>query len=213
MSGNGNEGGKAPDVVKYSATATGGALVGGVFPLFLFDKFGISKLLTSQSTATAAVYAFTAFAMVAFLILGIGAFFAKEQQPGIRKNFIFNVVALTFVGAFIVGFVYFVATAFRQPTVNLAISYDRYAEDVTGFRDVSLLPYVLHPERTRFQAVGGTIPVSDGTQLVFGVDYLHDLEKSYGDTRSQLADMLLKYRFDNGTMGKICDEPQYMATL
>jgi hypothetical protein len=213
MSGGSRTSGKAPDAVKYTATAASGALVGGVFPLFLFDKFGITKLLSSNSSATAAVYAFTAFAMVAFLILGIGAFFAKKDLPSIRKNILFNLVVFTFVGAFAVGFVYFVVTAYMRPTVNLSISYDRYGEDVAQFRDVSLSPYILHPERMPFVEKGNTVPITDGTSLVFGVDALHDLEKSYGETRSQLADLLLKYRFDNTTMGRICAEPQYAATI
>jgi len=201
---------KAPDSVKYGATAAGGVAFGGLFPLFLFDKFGIADLLKSGGSGTSAVYVFTVFAMVSFLILGVGSFFAKDDQLEFKKSALFYVVVLTFVSAFIIGFGYFVVTAYTRPTLDVKIAFDRYQDDVAKFTEFPLSPSVVYPKRLKLKGAedkNDTVPLgSDGT-IVVGLDALPDFERQYRAVSSAYITRL----FDNQTMGQICAEDRFKS--
>jgi len=192
--------------LKYGATATGGVAIGSIFPLFLFDKLGIAQLLSQQSTFTSAVYAFTVFAMVAFLILGIGSIVAQNGQLSWKNNLLFYVVVMTFVGAFVMGFGYFIYSAIKEPSITVKVSFDRYSKEVAGFRDFELKPYVSHSNELHFvRFPPDNVIVTEKTPVTIGMDNLQDLELDYSRIKHELSIR----GFGPGTMSDICRDKHY----
>src|SRR5260221_3738834 len=167
------------DVGKVAGAGGAGVLVGGVFPLFLFDKFGVSDLIKSAADTTAAApFAITIFAMVALMIVGVGVLLAKID---IATNSMAKILMAVFGFVFFAGFVTTIVVSFVAPEVKVYMRFPEYADNTDFFKTLNLWAYVddntRHDgTRTRLSPNGQAICRGVNTPIEFGIVGIRDVE-------------------------------------
>ncbi len=205
------------DKATTAAVGAGGVAVGAIFPLFLFDQFGVTALIqkASQSAESATIFALTIFAMVAMLIVGIGAVMAKIDVATNRSA---TILLSVFPGVFIIGFVFFIVLAVLNPQVDVpvevpststtgaflkSLNIKAYVDDHVSHRG-GADPFVVISADTSAVCRGG----SAGNSIEFGLVGFERVEKDYGTLRD-LQDLAGSQCFTKGAMDLICANPQF----
>jgi hypothetical protein len=206
------------DKVTTAAVGAGGVAIGSIFPLFLFDKFGVADLIqkASQSAESATIFALTIFAMVAMLVVGIGAVMGKIDVATNRSA---TILLSVFPGVFIIGFVFFIGLAIFNPQVDVAVEVPATSTTGAFLKSLNMQAYV-NDHVARSQSPGATAftVISPNTSAVcrggsaansleFGLVGFERVEKDYG-TLHDLRDLAASQCFTKSAMDLICANPQ-----
>jgi len=188
----------------------GSAVAGGAFSFVLFDQLHIGELLRDQSSYAATVYALTAFCMIALIIMGTGLFAVSGIREKEGPARLFYMIAGAFGLVFLAGFGLFWAKALVTPTVTIKVAYDRFDQDIAAFDDpaapkIRLKAYFRGNRRVDFQGdANPQVTVTDGGELVFGLDNLTDLERKYASTFGEMTSVK---RRNAEELSWICNQP------
>lgn len=160
------------DVGKVVGVGGASVLIGGVFPLFLFEKLGVGNLISSAAGTTAvAPFAITVFAMIAIMIIGIGALLSKVD---ISQNRMATNMMWIFGAVFIFGFITTVVLSFVAPEVKVYVRFPEYSDNADFFKQLKLSAYV--DDNTRHDGTrimlspeGEAICRGENTPIEFGI--------------------------------------------